>query len=348
MPSSAKPHSEQPRPRLAFIGHSYHRATKSSQFFIDLLKARYDIDFFWDETWNRQARIDFSKTDGKVYDVAILFQVMYPVYHLRGLNCRSLVLVPMYDEVHLTARSDFYWKQYRGARFLCFSKALHEKFSKLGLDSKYFQFFPLPAATPKENKTNGLKAIFWHRTDELGWETVKQLILPGVFKKIYIHSTPDPPFAGGIEIPRGDMEKYNISISSWFEKKEDFLALLQECDVFFAPRFYEGIGLSFLEAMAMGKCVVAPDNPTMNEYMKDGVNGILYDALNPRLCSFNHCDEIGKNAGAGIVQGNALWEEGRESLYNFLTKAVPFEGRASRSFFYTSVDRLRRLLRVLK
>ena len=41
--------------------------------------------------------------------------------------------------------------------------------------------------------------------------------------------------------------------------------------------------MAFLEAMAMGKCVVANDDATMNEYIKDGENGILFscDVLKP-------------------------------------------------------------------
>ena len=56
---------------------------------------------------------------------------------------------------------------------------------------------------------------------------------------------------------------------------------LRRAGIYFAPRLYEGIGISFLEAMAMGKAVVAPDNPTMNEYVTHNVNGFLYKPGGP-------------------------------------------------------------------
>ena len=34
--------------------------------------------------------------------------------------------------------------------------------------------------------------------------------------------------------------------------------------------------MAFLEAMAMGMCVVAENQPTANEYILSGQNGILY------------------------------------------------------------------------
>ncbi len=40
--------------------------------------------------------------------------------------------------------------------------------------------------------------------------------------------------------------------------------------------------MSFLEAMAMGKAVVAADNPTMNEYLTHNVNGYLFNPEDPR------------------------------------------------------------------
>ena len=50
-------------------------------------------------------------------------------------------------------------------------------------------------------------------------------------------------------------------------------------NVYFAPRLEEGIGQTFLEAIRWGRCVVAADNRTINEYIIHGVNGLLYDTL---------------------------------------------------------------------
>ncbi len=40
-----------------------------------------------------------------------------------------------------------------------------------------------------------------------------------------------------------------------------------------APKQEEGIGMTFLEAMTIGKIVIAKKAPTMNEYIIHGCNG---------------------------------------------------------------------------
>jgi len=66
-------------------------------------------------------------------------------------------------------------------------------------------------------------------------------------------------------------------------KREQYLKDLVKHNVYVAPRRFEGIGMSFLEAMAMGMCVVAENQPTANEYIVSGQNGILFEAQNGLL-----------------------------------------------------------------
>jgi hypothetical protein len=62
---------------------------------------------------------------------------------------------------------------------------------------------------------------------------------------------------------------------SW-QGREAYLRSLAGFNVYIAPRRHEGIGMAFLEAMAMGMCVVAENHPTANEYILSGKNGVLY------------------------------------------------------------------------
>ena len=68
-----------------------------------------------------------------------------------------------------------------------------------------------------------------------------------------------------------------LEISEWYDTREEMIKDMEKSAVYIAPRLYEGIGMSFLEAMAHGRCVIAPDNPTMNEYITDKVTGYLYN-----------------------------------------------------------------------
>lgn len=63
---------------------------------------------------------------------------------------------------------------------------------------------------------------------------------------------------------------------------------INEKAIFIAPRDYEGIGLSFLEAMAMGKAVVGVNNPTMNEYIADGKIKYFFDLDNIKEIDFSN------------------------------------------------------------
>ena len=61
--------------------------------------------------------------------------------------------------------------------------------------------------------------------------------------------------------------------------------------------------MAFLEAMAMGKCVVANDDATMNEYIRDGKNGILFQRGDIRPVS----GEAVASARANVAASAAAW-----------------------------------------
>ena len=101
--------------------------------------------------------------------------------------------------------------------------------------------------------------------------------------------------------------------STW-QSREDYLRSLAGRNVFVAPRRYEGIGMAFLEAMAMGMCVVAENQSTANEYILSGENGILYGGGRARLfapapASLCELERMGKAARESIGQIHRNWLE---------------------------------------
>ena len=106
--------------------------------------------------------------------------------------------------------------------------------------------------------------------------------------------------------------------STWFKDKQDFLDVLGNANVFFAPRLAEGIGQSFLEAMARGQCVVAPDNGTMNEYILHGVNGLLYDPEHPAPLDFSRFAILGEAARQSVAAGYDRWLAAEDRLEEFI------------------------------
>lgn len=302
---------------IAFIDHSFKKKSRSSDFLINILKEYYQVDIIWDESWIGGPGVNWNSLKKKDYYAVIFFQMIYQPEQLYLLPVDNIMLIPMYDAV--VGLSDEFWLRYKKIKFLNFSKTLHERLTALGLISVYYQYF-LP---PKEveyckNNTSELKGFYWQRTNKITWNQIKKLVGTTDFSNIHIHAAVDPPGYEFIEPTEEEIKKYNITISTWFENKKKYLKHIEKYNVFFCPRLYEGIGISFIEAMAMGMCVVAPDNPTMNEYIENNKTGFLYDPNNPQPIDFSNATAIGMNARKYIENGYEEWIANKKDIIEFI------------------------------
>ena len=75
--------------------------------------------------------------------------------------------------------------------------------------------------------------------------------------------------------------------------------------------------MSYLEAMAMGKCVVAADVPTAHEYITHNVNGLLYQEFSQ--LDYSNFLEIGRRSREHIEIGYDRWLKDEERLIRFIT-----------------------------
>ena len=116
----------------------------------------------------------------------------------------------------------------------------------------------------------------------------------------------------------------NAAAKEGEDARRTYLKAMSECGVFVAPRRLEGIGLGFLEAMSMGKCVVANDAPTMNEYMANGENGVLGDIGDDQLRLYEEdVVSIGEEAYRSCVEGRRRWETVDEpAILDFIDQAI--------------------------
>ena len=72
--------------------------------------------------------------------------------------------------------------------------------------------------------------------------------------------------------------------------------------------------MSFLEAMAMGRAVIAPNQATMNEYIKNGENGYLYELNKPRELRFGNVREVQKNCLNFMKSGYDNWLQNKNKI----------------------------------
>jgi glycosyltransferase involved in cell wall biosynthesis len=301
--------------KTAFLAMTVHiNRTRSSDFFIALLR-----DFFGDVTVIPHQRVWIDVPKSK-WDLIVVWQGHYTPEELEALGADRVVFVPMYDDIPL---DEAYWSKYRQFKVFCFSSTLERLLVSYGLTAwgaRYYSELPLPV----EHEWDELSAFFWQRYEALDWRLVKVLMGDTRFSHVHLHWTPtdehenEPPPLTEQELASG-----RFQVSSWFKDSEEYHTLVSRANVFFASRLTEGIGLSFVEAMAMGLCVAAPCRPTMSEYIENGVNGLLYDPDRPGPLDFSRARELGAEARSSCENGRKLWIEALPRLRDFLEEPVP-------------------------
>ncbi|GAA4337695.1 hypothetical protein GCM10023165_15870 [Variovorax defluvii] len=319
--------------RIAYVDHSFHQTTRSTDFLPDLLTRHgHVVERFWDEAWRGGAPIEFERVAS--HEVVLMFQSYCPP---RGRYFRHLhpnvIYVPMLDQFGLWRgphqNLSAFWEPFQGSKVLNFSSAAHCMTGGFGIVSHVVRYYrPVsPAPLPWRE---GLHGFFWVRRElELPWRTIRRLIENTRFDSFHVHMATDPGTPEAEQPSSEEMARYNITLSTWFESKAELDACLDRANIYFAPRPEEGIGQSFLEAMARGQCVVAPDQGTMNEYIVAGDNGLLYDVHDPRPLDLSQAARLGANARESARAGRERWEQAESALVRYVLtpSEALYEGR---------------------
>lgn len=304
--------------RIAAIDHSYHQTTKSTDFFYEILSKIGSVRRFHDDSWcggNNDWRLNFDESD---YDLIVIWQIHEAFSALTGKH-DNVLFVPMYDAMFKGPNfHNFYWKSEFGqAKCLSFCRKLHQEISRRNGISRYFKYFPDPANYDTTSDFSDIRPFFWYRRGEIDTNIVFELCADTKIKKFMIHNAPDPGQAH-LSIPNFPKNISNYEITTWFESAADYHAAQLRNNVFFVPRPIEGIGMAFLEAMASGCCVVAPDLPTMNEYIANGTNGMLYSFERKFPLHFGRAREIGARARETVERGFVEWQRELPDLIEFI------------------------------
>jgi glycosyltransferase involved in cell wall biosynthesis len=303
--------------RIAFVDHSYHQKTRSTRFIREALFPGQIVEDWWDDSWIGGTPVDTERLISQGYDQIAVCQTETVAEALARHGCERVIFIPMWDSCqHLPGD---WWRALDGFRIVSFCRALHERVRRYELPSIHVEYYPDPSAVQPVADFAELRGFFWQRRHDLTWHHVLRLVGNTRFSRLHFHMTQDPstPLAqqearpievGGVEPPSPvTQERHHITLSHWFEQQCDYLGVLNGLNVCFAPRPCEGIGFSFLEAMAMGMCVVAPDAPTMNEYITDGVTGLLWNLDQPQSLDFSQAAELGRRARDKVAAGHQKW-----------------------------------------
>lgn len=296
--------------KLLYIDLSFHQKTKSSQFLAAYLSSFYDIDFFYVDSVYEPG-VDYSlEIAKKAYDTVLFFQVIPDEANLKKITHPNVIFVPMYDTV--AGWPDENWLYLKQLKIISFSKTISEKLARLGFQQVfYLQYFPKPGIF-QPGKADEI--FFWQRLTAIHFNIIKQFVLPAY--KIHLHFALDPGQTGTMPEP-DDIQKYHITFSTWFENKEEMEALLKDKAIYIAPRFLEGIGMSFLDAMATGKAVMAFDQPTMNEYIQDHQTGYLFSTQFKTL-DFSDLREVQARSYESILDGYEIYLKRLPMIVDFM------------------------------
>ena len=305
--------------RILFIDIDYHRKTRSADFFLEILRTAFDVDthYYFDCYSPKIPRDKIARADVVVVWQDILGRRDFVI---PGKPC---VLVPMYDS---DWGSRAMWRRIArsGTHVISFSEAISLRATRAKIPPERlldirFAFDP---DLFKDAEGNPRVAALWER-GPFGVDTIKRLFPPGLMKKITLFRRPQPGLAYE-PIAEDDKRDYGIEVDDRpFIPKDEYLALARQYGVYIAPRPREGIGMSFLEQIAMGKCVIAHDDNTMNEYIVNDGNGILRNLLGDFApVTIDEIDAARKGVKESARKAYSRWLSNKKKIVPFINAAA--------------------------
>lgn len=293
------------KPRLILLDHPYHKKTRSTYFLDEILTRDFEVRrIFIDRDSLAETERILSASGKLVCDVIVIFQAIIPREVLeRYITFRTGVIIPMYDDPELKTKARLRC-EYQDFQIICFSRSDYITFLHKGFLARYIQYFPQPQNI-EDNYGQITSIYFWNRVNSVNLETLRQTTQNLNLKEIIWHKAIDPH---NVHSERPDFgPEVKIEETEWSQDVTSVYKRMLGSAFYFAPRNQEGIGMSFLNAMAMGRCVIAVDNPTMNEYIEDGETGLLYSLSDPLPIYVDNIRTIQKNTLAYIQKGYDNW-----------------------------------------
>ena len=287
--------------KLLFVGPKDHEKTGSSGFMLDLLSTEYDIDLCSVNVVKGGSYHALGRYASMDYDVLLCWQVMLNDKDLKFLSYQRGVFFPMYDGCPSPFKTEK-WLVYQDFKIISFSRKLYQSLSRIGMDVEYIQYFPKPERFDSYGDPRGV--YLWNRRKDIGLDCLLATTKNLSIERIHLHKAPDPD--QDLEHIPSD-QNISITFSEWYDDRSEMMSDVCKYAYYMAPRRREGIGMSFLEAMALGRCVIAPNDSTMNEYIVDGVNGFLYDWNKPKPVHVNDVRSLQKAALEYIQRGYDDW-----------------------------------------
>ncbi|HRY33157.1 MAG TPA: glycosyltransferase [Bacteroidales bacterium] len=251
-------------------GLGWHEKFSSSvmDFLIEPLRGKLKMAFItWDGT------TDFSLSD---HSPVVFCQFLPPASVLAEPEL-NITWIPMWDNVALYP-PDWWFRIPSHLKIVSFSARIDALAAKSGHRNISLRFYKNPDHFTTSDWSKHLHLFYWNRIDMISPGYLFRFCNKLKIREITLINRPDPgcrPFS--TEDVAFLRRRFKVNVITHFLDHSEYFRLLSLANLFLAPRWNEGIGMSFIEAMCAGQCVFAVDNPTMNEYITHKSNGVLLE-----------------------------------------------------------------------
>lgn len=276
-----------------------------------------------------------------------IFCQVHPPPELLTNKSAKVVWIPMWDNVHGFSQDDWdalpkHW------RVVCLADAIYHRVKRAGLPALRLTYYKDPGLF-EPVQWHRRVIFYWNRIGLVGPDFLRQLCSNLTAQKLIFRPDIDPGIDKSIYYELPDRLGHAAVEVIHETTRNKHLELIKESNLYIAPRLAEGIGMTFLEAMARGCAVLAYDAPTMNEYIHHKHNGYLFNTqpsrqpvkrswrlakklvgqpsqlfvLSPDQAWREVVDlnwaEIGRRARQDHVAGYAKWQKSLSGFAEFLT-----------------------------
>lgn len=276
---------------ILFVDHACHRKTRSADFFLDILRARHTVVCHYYGTY-----YDCKIPQDKITAAdLIIFWEFLPGRLKIAVRGKPCLFVPMYDNEW---GSKWQWRRIAksGMSVLSFCDALTRHAKSCGVRNILTVHYAMDPSRSPQSAGDPHRALYWDR---------------GNFKESTIRALFESDALDELVVQRD------------FLPPEEYAAFIDRFGVYIAPRAKEGIGMAFLEQIARGKCVIAHDDATMNEYITDGQTGIIRDFNAPqRKISAADIQAVRGKVRAHADKIYARWLQERDAILPFCESAA--------------------------
>lgn len=308
------------KPVCLFIDLAYRKKTNSSDFLCRLLARQYRLEYFYVDTTVLTEAEQFAPLQKKKYDLLACRQVMVSHTLLKKkVSFKKSVFFPIWETYEsLGGIRQKLWREYGDTVMVCFSKKMSDELKSAGFNAKYIQYFP--RVSPVSDFGDEKSLFFSPRGKALGVHQLLPLFQKQALNHLHLHK-----FFYGEEANELPPEKWleKTVFTDWLEPSDYKRAVMQSA-FFAAPPTVQSIGSSFLEAMAWGRVVIAPDKPPMNEYIVPYKTGVLYEAESVAPLRIANIRRLQKNTLVFMKEGFQRWEHEKNNILGWCVEAPSF------------------------